>query len=377
MPDNSASFRVVLDGEAGTLDAFIAQFKSRFRSDVAELQATASKLDLFAKLSKDLKAASDESLNTRQRVVELGQEIAKVQSTGGKVGDDLSRSLKTAETAAASASKEYNRQSDAVAKLRAQLTSAGVNVTQIATEQQRLAAATRAAADAATDQAARQALGLKTLSDVRPEIQRLNAAYNTLRSSGTLSVKELAVAQQQLTARTAELRSQVTTLPAPVNATREALVSAFQTPLAHALALGGVIGTVTAAIAASSAAAREFRQNIAEIDTVTNLTKRELDDLGLGARALARDLGIDVNQALRGLFELIRSGVSPDNALEVLRVSAEAAKASVTDLGTGVKVANLLLDAFGASAADLPRLFDAIIAGANGGGATLKAPVRC
>jgi DNA repair exonuclease SbcCD ATPase subunit len=125
MPDNSASFRVVLDGEAGTLDAFIAQFKSRFRSDVAELQATASKLDLFAKLSKDLKAASDESLNTRQRVVELGQEIAKVQSTGGKVGDDLSRSLKTAETAAASASKEYNRQSDAVAKLRAQLTSAG------------------------------------------------------------------------------------------------------------------------------------------------------------------------------------------------------------------------------------------------------------
>jgi hypothetical protein len=86
MPDNSASFRVVLDGEAGTLDAFIAQFKSRFRSDVAELQATASKLDLFAKLTADLKTASDASLNTRQRVVELGQEIAKVQSTGGKVG---------------------------------------------------------------------------------------------------------------------------------------------------------------------------------------------------------------------------------------------------------------------------------------------------
>jgi TP901 family phage tail tape measure protein len=372
MPDNSASFRVVLDGEAGTLDAFIAQFKSRFRSDVAELQATASKLDLFAKLTADLKTASDASLNTRQRVVELGQEIAKVQSTGGKVGDDLSKSLKAAETAAASASKEYNRQSDTVGKLRAQLSAAGVNVAQIATEQQRLATATRAAADAATEQAAKQALGLKTLSDVRPEIQRLNAAYNTLRSSGTLSVRELSVAQQQLTSKTAELRAQVTTLPAPVNATREALVSAFQTPLAHALALGGVIGTVTAAIAASSAAAREFRQNIAEIDTVTNLTKRELDDLGLGARALARELGIDVNQALRGLFDLIRSGVSPDNALEVLRVSAEAAKASVTDLGTGVKVANLLLDAFGASASDLPRLFDAIIAGAKGGGATLK-----
>jgi hypothetical protein len=64
--------------------------------------------------------------------------------------------------------------------------------------------------------------------------------------------------------------------------------------------------------------------------------------------------------------------VPADNAIEVLRASAIAAKASFTDVGTGAKAANLLLDAFGVTIDQLPTALDKIVKSGHDGGLTLK-----
>lgn len=368
--DRIAEYVISLGGDDRDLRAIFSAFKARVRSDVAELEAITGKVELFKGTEARAAAASEAFLKARDAAAVYRQEIARIEAQGGKVGEDLLKSLQATEKAAASASREYNRQSDALVKLGASLKRAGVDTTNLAEEQQRLAAASKAAAAAATEQDARQVLGLKTLKDISPEIARLNAAYNTLRVSGTLSFKELALAQQQLQARTAELRGQLTGVASAVRGVD--LAGFFQRSILPALGLAGGITSVVLALKSAVDQARQFQQGVAEIGTVTNASKAELAELGDGARLLAQQLGVDVNEALKGVFDLLRSGVPRENVLEVLRISAEAAKASVTDLGTSVRVANLLLDAFGADIADLPTLFDKLIRGAHDGGATLK-----
>ena len=65
----------------------------------------------------------------------------------------------------------------------------------------------------------------------------------------------------------------------------------------------------------------------------TNPKLHDLDALGQGAQKLAKDIGIDVNEAIKALYEIIRSGVPAENSLEVVRKGAEAAK----EIGTWVR----------------------------------------
>jgi len=367
--DRTSSFVLTFDGEAGTLNSVLAAFKAQMKSDVAELESITGKVKLFEGLQQQLTTA-----NTA-----FDASKAKVDEIAASININLGGATKELQTQLAAATKEMNNAGREAAntqsrvdKLAAQLKAAGVNTSQLASEEVRLAAALQAANAAATNQAAQQTLGLKTLKDIQPAINQLNAAYNTLSVSGTLSTKELALAQQQLQSKVTDLRNSVTGVATAARAGTPDFVNFFQRSLLPALGITATLAGVTAGIKEAIAAANSFTQGVAEIGTVTNLSKAQLDSLGQGARDLALELGIDVNGAVKGLFDLIRAGVPPDNALTVLKVAAEAAKAALTDTATGVKAANLLIDSFGASLDDLPLLFDKIIRGAHDGGATLS-----
>ena len=369
MADRESSFVLKFDGDAGTLSSVLASLKSQLKSDVAELERTTSKVELFKGLQGELATARANFDASKAKVEQLA---ATINVNLGGATKELQAQFAAATKEMAANERQAAKTQKQIERLGGQLKLAGVDTAKLASEEARLAAALRQAQDAATNQAAQQLLGLKTLRDVQPEISRLNAAYNTLRVSGTLSAKEIALAQQQLQVKTAELRNSVTGAAVAARSGAPDLVNFFRNSLLPALGLTASLATVVAGIRATIAASNEFKQAVAEIGTVTNLSKDQLGALGTQARALAVDLGVDINEALKGLFELIRSGVPPENALDVLRISATAAKAALTDVGTGVKATNLLLDSFGASAADLPLLFDKIVAGAHNGGATLK-----
>lgn len=367
--DNRAEFILSFEGDAGGISTIMNAFKRSLKGDVAEIEQITANVQLFKGLKGDLETASAAVAATNTQLEKL-KDLAS--NADVPIGKEMIKSLRDAEKAANAATREFEKQTAAVDKMAKTLTAAGVNTKSLATEETRLALALRQAQDAETQRQAKQQLGLKTLSDVRVEVQKLYAAYNTLSASGTLSVKEVAAAQQQLQSKVAELRAGITGVGAAAKAGGGDLIAFFRNSLLPALGITATLAGLTSALKDAVEQAKQFNQGVAEIGTVTNLSKEQLAALGAGARRLATDIGIDVNAALKGLFDLIRSGVPAENAIDVLRVSAEAAKAALTDVATGVKAANVLIDNFGASTADLPVLFDKIARGAHEGGATLK-----
>lgn len=372
MSDRSSTFLIGVDGDPSNIDAFLTGIKSKFRSATAEIEATTKKVNLFGDLQQRTQASADALFAASQKAAELGKQLDAVKASGDKASDILTVGMRAAKEDVARATAELNKNEAALAKLQATLNKAGVDTTNVARATLQLAAAHKAAAETAAQQAAKEALGLKTLSDIKPQVDKLNAAYATLRDSGKLSTSELATAQTQLAAKLKETNAQVGAIGASAKTTNTD-VSAFLTGAAtKALAAVASLSTLVGAFVSISSAAKEFQQSLAEISTVTNSSKGDIAGLGSEVRALALSLGFDVQAGLKAVFDLIRSGVPKENAVEVLRVSVEAAKASLTDLGTATRVSTLLLDGFGADVSDLPRLFDALIQGAKDGGATLK-----
>ena len=371
--DRVASFTIGVGGDDADIRSILSGLKSQFKSAVADLEATAGKVKLFEGLQDKTKAAADALADATKKAAALADELDKIQKSGGKGTDELTKSLKAANAEVAIATRQFNATVDSVTKLQTQLSRAGVDTKNLAAEQTRLAAASRAAADAAANQAAQQLLGLKTLKDVTPEIQRLHAAYNTLSVSGTLSVKELAVAQQQLKDRVVELRGQVTGTADAAKSGGVDLAGFFQNSLAPALGLTISIGTLVAGLQSAIAAGKAMKQATAEVGAVSNLTGDQLRTLELGARDLAGRIGTDVVESLRALKEIVRStGAGPDDALRILSASAETAKASVTDLGVVAKVGADLISAYGVKVAELPRVFDGLFASMKAGGPTFN-----
>lgn len=371
---NERVSRLVLtfDGEAGTIDQVLNGIKSSMRNAVADIERTTSKVELFGDITRNLPAVQAALDRARERVVAFRVEIDGIKAAGAVPIKALTDGLKEAEKAAAAAQKEFNKQTAELAKLDVQLKAAGVDSKNLAAAQTKLAEASKIATKAAEEQAAKQALGVKTFGDIQPQIAKLNAAFETLRSSGTLSAREISIAQQALNTKIKETSAEVTKLRGSLDGAGLNFSSLLTSGIARFVSFTAVVGTATAGMRESINAAKEYKQSLAEIGTVTNLTEAQLDALGAGARRLSRDIGIDLPEVLKALFEIIRSGVPPENALTVIEVSAKAAKASLTDLATTTKVSAILIDAFGLDVDDLGGAFDKLIQGAHDGGATLK-----
>jgi TP901 family phage tail tape measure protein len=370
--DRLARYVIEIGGDASDLDKVFAGIKTSVSSTVADLQRTTSKIDLFADLKNSIPGVERSLQTAKDAVTRFAAEIAKIEASGGKAPKELTKSLADAEKAVVSTTRELGKQQQKLTELDTALTRSGVNTRNLAAEQERLATASKAAADAAALQASKQALGLTTLKDIAPEIARLRQAYEALRTSGTLSAKEIAAAEQQLQAKIKELQGTVTTAAPAFAAMGGEAKSALLGIAGPALAAVGGIAGVTTALTSASEAAKAFANEVAKFGAVTNLSKSQLDTLSQGAKELARDLGIDVFKAMEGVRDIVRSGIPADNALEVLRLSAEASKAALTDLSVGIKAAGNLVDAFGLPLNQLGRAFDILNVAAKAGGFTLQ-----
>lgn len=374
MTDKVSSFKIGVEGDAGDIPAFLQSLKTQFQSAVRDIQSLTSKLNLFSSVQEDSQKAATALAAAKDAVAALQAQIAKVQSGGGAIGDDLAASLKKAEQAAASAQKQFDSQQKQLDKLRTTLTAAGVDTTNLGAAQAKLAAQLTATTNAAAQQAAKDLLGFKSLDDVQPKINALNAAFQTLKTSGTLSATEIQAAEAKLAEQIALVKAEVTDLGVGFKSTAVGASESFRSvagAVTSAIAGFAAFDIVTSKIKAAIDAAREFNGAVTQIGTITDLSTAQLNQLGEGARALARSIGTDVVEATKQLYAIIRSGISPDNSLTVLAASADAAKISQTSLGDATKVATTLVNQFGVQTDDVARVLDIFIQGAKKGGPTL------
>lgn len=360
MVDRVSSYVISLGGDDSDLRSLFAGVKSRIRSDVAELKQITDKVELFSSITDNLPKVQQALDSAKSKVQQFTAEIQKIEDAGGKAPKALTDALAQAEKAAASATKEFNNQQQKLASLDSQLTRAGVNTRSLASEQTRLADAAKAAAAAAEVQAAKQQLGLVTLKDTQGQAAKLQSAFDTLKASGTLSATETAAAQKLLDAELKSLSSTVTKTGTSFVGLKDQANDALAPMKGQALAAIAAVSGLAATFSSITAAAREYRQGLAEASAGTDLTKESVGALGKEALQLASDLGVDANEAVRGLFALLRAGLPEDNAIDTLRIAGEAAKASMSDLGTGVKITKLLINDFKVAPGDLGHAFDVL-----------------
>lgn len=372
MGERDSSYIIAFDGTGGNIDDFLASLKTKIKSTTAEIEQTTKRVTLFGDLESKVQQSAAALDQATTKVKQLGAQLDALKASGEKATPELVKGSKEAAKEVAACTVEYNKNVDALTKMQNALSRAGVDTSNLAAAQVKLATAAKQAATAEAERAAKQLLGLKTLADIKPEIDRINLAYKTLAESGTLSAKELSQAQAAVKREIAETRAQVTGLATAGKQTAVDLKASFSALQGTFLAITAAVTTVALAISKVVTAINDYRQGVAEIGVVSNLSQSQLNELGDGVRRLARDIGFDLVEGLHELRELLRSGIAPDESLKALEISAQAAKAGLTDLNTTTKVTTILVDGFGAAVDELPRLFDALIVGAHDGGATLK-----
>lgn len=339
------SFRIGLNLGEGNTAAQLSEVGRKLKTELEGLRAVASKVKLFEALQADAKAASAEFFAAKKRVDDLKAALAAVSDKGSFKA--LSRDLKDAQKDLVAATRALEGKKTALKDVRGELTTAGVAIRNLASAEKQLAADITSANAALKNQVNKDLLGVKTLADIEPQLARLRQAYKELAASGTLSMSELRQAKINLAAQSRALVGSTQSLSAGFGALRAELVAT----------VAGVYVLQRALVAGGSAFA-DFSQRMAEVDSITNMSRSQLAGMSDQVRELAVRMGVDLNTAARALYDILGSGISEENAIAVLAKSARAAVAGVTDVNTAAKIGVAALNAYGLEASELDKVFD-------------------
>ncbi|MGL4230957.1 MAG: phage tail tape measure protein, partial [Casimicrobium sp.] len=345
MSDVVGKYKVELDYDAASATVSLREFRSKAIADVKSIGDALGKIDVLKGLQNDAKAASERITELGRRADELRRIVANTNKddTGYKL---LVRALKDADKEFNAAVRSANNLDSKIGKLSNALVQAGVDTKALASEEIRLAESLQKAAAAAEINNARGILGVKSLAEQRAEVQRLQQAYETLRRSGA-SVQELAEAKIALRLRTQELA--------------QSQVGVTNNMQQLGIAIAGVLGSTLAYTRAAReviASASRYEQGLASVASITQLNKVQLDVLGQSVLRLSAQIGIELPTAFKALYNIIGSGIPPENAISVLEASAKAAVAGLTTIDNAARIGVQVLNAYQLQAGQLPKVFD-------------------
>ncbi|MFN7782309.1 MAG: phage tail tape measure protein [Lysobacterales bacterium] len=318
------------------------------------------------------------SAEARVEIQRLTAELREAETAQRRYDAELEKSRGTISKLAA----QQDRLREPIQQIRGELEKAGVaskSYTSAQAELQARAQQSRAALDALANSVSQQvssnraaatsaqqladaneALGRRGFGDITAEIQRVRAAYDTLRASGTLSARELAQAQSRLIERTRELRSEYGSLGASLQQVQGSLIAA-----------GASLFTVTRTLSTAASAASQFARSIAAISTIA--PQADLAALSESVRGLTREFGGDAARNAAALYEIIAAGVEDTTqALEILRVANQLAIGGLADTEVAASGLVATLNAYGLAAEEATRVSDAFFVAAAAGNTTIE-----
>ncbi|MFI8744479.1 phage tail tape measure protein [Pseudomonas sp. NPDC077186] len=343
MTDVRLSVSVDADQGRRNMQAFQAGYKAL----VEQLRQPLGQLGAFRDLQASL-VQNEAQLNaTRERVRELRDELIRAE----KPTRDQQQAYRAATAEARSLEQAIAGQKGQLAQLSAALKSAGVDTNQLSNEQKRLAADMAQASRAADQQAriagARDALGVRPHREIRGEIVQLQRQYQMLARTGQLTSAELAQAKVRLRERVAELEQ----------GTNGWAQSLGQVRLQVGAAAAGMGAMVYAGANLLSFYA-QFAQRMGEVNSITDLSQAEFQALSTDVRQLSQAMGKEAAQSAAALYDILSSGVSPDNSIQTLELATRAAVAGVTDTATAVRGGLAVVNAYGEGIDNLGLRYD-------------------
>ncbi|WJN60937.1 tape measure protein [Pseudomonas sp. SO81] len=262
-------------------------FSKEYAKLVTQIEKPLRQVNMARDLERDLEASGKAVQSARVRLATLQRELINTESPTERLKESFREATKELQRLERAEAVQANQ----LARVRSELKGAGVDTTRLAAEQRRLnAEMTRAQGDGRQDaaargirdraaalkqqaiaqrqaniEAARDNLGINRLRAIQGEIQGARQQYELLRTSGKLSTKELAVAQQQLTQRIRDSKSELQALSSAQGGGALAGIGAGRL----AGVAGGVVGA--AALAGQYAAAIDPIKNMrAQLDLATD-----------------------------------------------------------------------------------------------------------
>jgi TP901 family phage tail tape measure protein len=339
-------YKITLEYDTATAEGSLGQFRAKVQAQLTALINTGAKIDLFGDLTRDSKVAAERV----EAVARKADELRRIVRTMDKDQEGyklLATSLKAADREYNAAVKSAGNLENKLKSLTAELQAAGLDTKNLAAEQLKLAASLEKAQRAAAVQGARQTLGIQGADELRAQLANLQNAYNTLRTSGTASLQELAVAKSALVRKTIELNESQALVNTNMQQLGVAVLGLVSSTYAYSQALRAVI-----------ASAARYEQGLASIASITNLNKAQLDALGDSVLRLSGRIGLDATSAFKALYNIIGSGIPAENAISVLEASAKAGVAGLTSVESAARIGVQVLNAYQLQTSELPRVFD-------------------
>ncbi|HHK0137415.1 TPA: tape measure protein [Pseudomonas aeruginosa] len=382
---------------------------SGFRKEYAELVRQVAqplrRLNDFTALESTLDDTQRQARSAREQIRTLGNELASTIRPSRELQqayrDSISdlRSLERAETV----------QIARLSAMRRELKQAGLDTRSLTSERQRLqreldrnlqAGRNDAATTSLRQQAAaikqsaieqrrynleqaRSTLGVARVRELQAAIGQLNQQYRLLRSSGTLSTRELAVAQRALKKQIAETKSELNSLgagsrlssigslrgsgPALAVAGLAAAVGAATAKLANG---ADTVGRLDSRLRLATRSQEEFNTAQIELDRIADDVQGDVGDLiGLYSRLQRplRDAGMDQRAALETVeavsLGLKIGGASAEESASVITQFSQAIASGVlrgeefnTVLESSDRIAGALADSFGVTVGRLREM---------------------
>ncbi|MFI8383359.1 phage tail tape measure protein [Pseudomonas sp. NPDC079086] len=325
----------------------LQEFRAGYKALVEQLSAPLGQLSAFRDLQSSL-VENEAQLNaTRARIRELADELIRTEKPT-KAQQQAYRAL-TGEARAME--QAIAGQKSQLAQLSGALKSAGVDTNHLSNEQKRLAADLAQASKAADQQAriagARDALGVRPHREIRGEIVQLQRQYQMLQRTGTLTTAELAQAKVRLRERVAELEV----------GTNGWAQSLSQTRLQVGAAAAGM-GAMVYAGGSLLKFYAQYAQRMAEVNSITSLSQGEFQKLSTDVRQLSQNMGKEATQSAAALYDILSSGVNPENSITTLALATKAAVAGVTDTATAVRGGLAVVNAYGEGIDNLGMRYD-------------------
>ncbi|HFH3047724.1 TPA: tape measure protein, partial [Pseudomonas aeruginosa] len=345
----------------------VSGFRKEYAELVRQVAQPLKRLNDFTALESTLEDTQRQARSAREQIRTLGNELASTIRPSRELQqayrDSISdlRSLERAETV----------QVAKLGAMRRELKQAGLDTRSLTSERQRLqreldrnlqAGRNDAATTSLRQQAAaikqsaieqrrfnleqaRSTLGVARVRELQAAIGQLNQQYRLLRSSGTLSTRELAVAQRALKKQIAETKSELNSLgagsrlssigslrgsgPALAVAGLAAAVGAATAKLANG---ADTVGRLDSRLRLATRSQEEFNTAQIELDRIADDVQGDVGDLiGLYSRLQRplRDAGMDQRAALETV-EAVSLG------LKIGGASAEESASVITQFSQAI-----------------------------------------
>ncbi len=137
--------------------------------------------------------------------------------------------------------------------------------------------------------------------------------------------------------------------------------------LGKTLAVGIVGGLV-----AATKAAVDFDRSMRNVNAISKLSEARFQALSKQVLGLSKETGKAPRDLARGLYDIVSSGFQANDAIKILRVSAKAATAGLTDTATATKAINAALNAYHLQAEDARKVSDILFQTVNKGVLTFE-----